>query len=29
MAPKGAKKVGVAGIVDKRNITLTLTVTMD
>ena len=29
MAPKGAKKVGVAGIVDKQNITLTLTVTMD
>ena len=29
MAPKGAKKVGVAGIADKRNIMLTLTVTMD
>ena len=29
MAPKGAKKVGVAGITDKQNITLTLTVTTD
>ena len=29
VVPKGAKKVGVAGIADKRNITLTLTVTMD
>ena len=29
MAPKGAKKVSVAGIADNRNITLTLTVTMD
>ena len=29
MAPKGTKKVGVAGIADKQNITLTLTVTMD
>ena len=29
MAPKGAKKAGVAGITDKRNITLILTVTMD
>ena len=29
MAPKGAKKVGVPGIADKRKITLTLTVTMD
>ena len=29
MVPKGAKKVGVAGIADKRNIMLTLTVTMD
>ena len=29
MAPNGAKKVGVAGITDKQNITLTLTVTMD
>ena len=29
MASKGAKKVGVAGIAKKRNITLTLTVTMD
>ena len=29
MAPKGAKKVAVAGITNKRNITLTLTVTMD
>ena len=28
-APKGGKKVGVAKIADKRNITLTLTVTMD
>ena len=28
-APKGEKKVGVAGIADKRNITFTLTVTMD
>ena len=29
MVPKGAKKVGVAGIADERNIMLTLTVTMD
>ena len=29
MATKGRKKVGVAGIADKWNITLTLTVTMD
>ena len=29
MAPKGAKKVGMAGIVGKRNITRTLSVTMD
>ena len=29
MAPKGAKKVGVAGIVDNQNITLTLTISMD
>ena len=29
MAPKGAKKVGMAGIADKRNIMLTLTVTID
>ena len=29
MAPKSAKKGGMAGIPDKRNITLTLTVTMD
>ena len=29
VAPKGAKKVGIAGIAKKRNITLTLTVTMD
>ena len=29
MAPKGAKKVGVAGSADKRMITLTLTVTQD
>ena len=29
MVSKGAKKVGVAGIADKRNIMLTLTVTMD
>lgn len=29
MAPQGAKKVGVAGIADKRMIILTLTVTMD
>ena len=29
MAPKGAKKVSMAGIADNRNITLTLTVTMD
>ena len=29
MAPKAAKKVGVAGITNKRNITLTLTVTID
>ena len=29
MALKDAKKVGVVGIADKRNITLTLTVAMD
>ena len=29
MAPKGAKKVSVAGIADKRKITLTLTITLD
>ena len=29
MAPKSAKKVGVVGIVDKRMIILTLTVTMN
>ena len=29
MAPKGAKKVGMAGIANKRNITLKLTVTVD
>ena len=29
MTSKGAKKVGVPGIAKKRNITLTLTVTMD
>ena len=29
MVPQGAKKVGVAGIADKRMIILTLTVTMD
>ena len=29
MVPKSAKKVGMAGIADKRNITLTLTVSMD
>ena len=29
MATKGVKKVGVAGIADKRNITLNVTVTMD
>ena len=29
MVPKGTKKVGVAGIADKQNITLTLTVIMD
>ena len=28
VVPRDAKKVGVAGIADKRNITLTLTVTM-
>lgn len=29
MAPQSAKKVNVARIVDKRMLTLTLTVTMD
>ena len=29
MPPKGEKKVGMEGIADKRNITLTLTVSMD